>query len=105
MEGFLNLKPNHFSLKLLKDEHYLEILSGESLDLSFGRNLAPTTPSFETLFSINARNFAAFESPTGNYNFFGEVKTDLSSHKKCFRSNGSQRSIGQLLSIMESSCL
>ena len=78
LEGFLNLKPNHFSLKFLKDEDYLEILSGESLNLSFGGNLAPTTPNFETLFSINARNFAAFESPTGNYDFFGEVNTDLS---------------------------
>ena len=78
LEGFANLNPNHLDLEFFKNDEYLKIASGDSLKFRVNHNLASTDPSFETLFTVSAKSFSALESPSGNYDFIGEIKDDLS---------------------------
>ena len=78
LEGFANLNPNHLDLEFFKNDEYLKIVSGNSLKFRVNHNLASTDPSFETLFTVSAKSFSALETPSGNYDFIGEIKDDLS---------------------------
>ena len=77
LEGFANFKPNLFNLEFLKNEEYLKVVTGDSLQLKFNRNPDATTTNFETLLSVCAENFSALETPSGNYDFIGEIDKDL----------------------------
>ena len=77
LEGFANFEPNLFNLEFLKNEEYLKVFTGDSLQLRFNRNPDATTASFTTLVSVCAKNFSALETPCGNYDFIGEIDKDL----------------------------
>ena len=78
VRGFLNLKPNALKLGCNKNGNELTIVSGDSLKVNFDSNQACTDQSFNTLYSVIAKNFSVLDAPKGNYYFSGEIKNDLS---------------------------
>ena len=77
IKGFADINPKYFSLECIKNEVPLKVFSGDQIRLLFCENHSPTDESYQTLFTLEAKDFSAFEVPTGSYNFVGEIKNDL----------------------------
>jgi hypothetical protein len=75
--GFAKIHPMQSDLMLNVGSDSYKLLAGESVDITMRRNVTSVDNDYPTYFQINATNFSPLETPSGNFKFIGEIKSDL----------------------------
>jgi hypothetical protein len=78
IRGFAKIKPDDLDLHLNKESESLKIFKGDSLDITMHHNVDRTELQTLTSFKLKAKRFSALETPPGNFNFVGKIKSDFS---------------------------